>query len=36
MEPGVLFADLRGFTAWCESQPPQAVAQALNQFYATE
>jgi adenylate cyclase len=35
MEVGVLFADMRGFTAWCESQPPQVVANALNQFYAT-
>jgi adenylate cyclase len=35
MEVGVLFADIRGFTAWCESQPPHVVAQALNQFYAT-
>jgi adenylate cyclase len=35
MEVGVLFADIRGFTSWCESQPPEAVAQALNRFYAT-
>jgi adenylate cyclase len=35
MEIGVLFADIRGFTAWCESQPPEAVARTLNRFYAT-
>ena len=35
MEVGVLFADIRGFTSWCESQPPDAVARALNRFYAT-
>jgi adenylate cyclase len=34
MEVGVLFADLRGFTSWCEDQPPEAVARALNRFYA--
>jgi adenylate cyclase len=34
MEVGVLFADMRGFTSWCESQPPQVVASALNRFYA--
>jgi adenylate cyclase len=34
MEVGVLFADIRGFTSWCESQPPEAVARALNRFYA--
>jgi adenylate cyclase len=35
MEVGVLFADMRGFTAWCESQSPEVVAKTLNQFYAT-
>jgi adenylate cyclase len=35
MEVGVLFADIRGFTAWCENRAPEAVAVALNQFYAT-
>ena len=35
MEVGVLFADIRGFTSWCESQSPEAVARALNRFYAT-
>lgn len=34
MEVGVLFVDMRGFTAWCEGQPPELVARALNQFYA--
>ena len=34
MEVGILFADLRGFTSWCEHQPPSAVEQALNRFYA--
>ncbi len=33
MEVGVLFADLRGFTSWCEDQPPSAVERALNRFY---
>ena len=33
MEVGVLFADLRGFTTWCEDQPPEAVERALNRFY---
>jgi adenylate cyclase len=33
MDVGVLFADLRGFTAWCEHQPPSAVERALNRFY---
>ena len=38
MEIGVLFADLRGFTALSESMAPQAVAEMLNGFYgaATE
>jgi adenylate cyclase len=34
MDVGVLFADLRGFTSWCEQQPPSAVERALNRFYA--
>ena len=33
MEVGVLFADLRGFTAWCEGRPPEVVARTLNEFY---
>jgi adenylate cyclase len=33
MDVGVLFADLRGFTSWCEHQPPSAVERALNRFY---
>ncbi len=38
MEVGVLFADLRGFTALSESMAPEAVAEMLNGFYrsATE
>lgn len=38
MEIGVLFADLRGFTALSESMAPEAVAEMLNGFYraATE
>jgi adenylate cyclase len=34
MEVGVLFADIRGFTAWCEGRDPGAVEHALNRFYA--
>jgi adenylate cyclase len=34
MEVGVLFADLRDFTAWCEQQVPEVVEHALNRFYA--
>ena len=34
MEVGVLFADIRGFTSWCESRSPAQVAEALNRFYA--
>jgi adenylate cyclase len=34
MEVGVLFADIRGFTSWCEGQAPEAVERALNRFYA--
>jgi len=34
MEVGVLFADIRGFTSWCEEQAPEAVERALNRFYA--
>ena len=29
----ILFADVRGFTAWAETQPPEAVASALNGYY---
>jgi adenylate cyclase len=35
MEIGVLFADIRGFTAMAESMTPNAVAELLNRFYAT-
>jgi adenylate cyclase len=34
MEVGVLFADIRGFTAWCEGRDPGAAEHALNRFYA--
>jgi adenylate cyclase len=32
-EVGVLFADIRGFTSWCERQAPDAIERALNAFY---
>jgi adenylate cyclase len=31
---GVLFADIRGFTAYSESRRPEEVAQLLNRFYS--
>jgi len=34
MEVGVLFADIRGFTAWSERRRPDEVAAALTEFYA--
>lgn len=33
MEVGVLFADLRGFTAWSGDHTPERVAAALGDFY---
>ena len=33
MEVGVLFADIRGFTAWSSSQPASVVAERVTQFY---
>jgi adenylate cyclase len=30
---GVLFADVRGFTSYSESRPPEEVARLLNRFY---
>ena len=33
MEIGVLFADVRGYTALTESQPPGEVAALMNRFY---
>lgn len=30
---GVLFADIRGFTSYSESRPPEEVARLLNRFY---
>ncbi len=35
MRVGILFADVRGFTALAERQAPDAVADLLNQFYAS-
>jgi adenylate cyclase len=35
MEIGVLFVDLRGFTALSESMAPEAVAEMLNGFYGS-
>src|SRR3954451_7316379 len=34
MEVGVLFADVRGYTALSESRPSAEVAQLMNRFYA--
>jgi adenylate cyclase len=34
MEAGLLFADIRGFTAWSEKHTPDAVAAELTRFYA--
>jgi adenylate cyclase len=34
LEVGILFADLRGFTALAEGQAPDRVAAHLNRFYA--
>jgi adenylate cyclase len=34
MEVGVLFADIRGFTTWCEGRDPIEVERTLNRFYA--
>ena len=33
-EVGVLFADIRGFTAWSEKRSPAEVADSLTRFYA--
>ena len=35
MEIGVLFADVRGFTALSETMAPEAVAEMLNGFYSS-
>lgn len=32
-ERTVLFMDIRGFTSWSETQPPNEVADMLNQYY---
>src|SRR5690348_137580 len=34
LEIGVLFADIRGFTALAEKMEPNEVAELLNRFYA--
>jgi adenylate cyclase len=34
MEIGVLFVDIRGFTAWSSSQPASIVAKRVSEFYA--
>jgi adenylate cyclase len=33
-EVGILFADIRGFTAWSEKRAPAEVADGLTRFYA--
>ncbi len=33
IEVGVLFADMRGYTAFAETRPPEEVARLLNRFY---
>jgi adenylate cyclase len=33
MEVGVLFADIRGFTAWSSSQPASEAAKRITEFY---
>src|SRR5262249_15187057 len=33
-EVGILFADIRGFTAWSEKRSPAEVADRLTRFYA--
>lgn len=33
MEVGVLFADIRGFTAWSSSQPASEAARRIAEFY---
>ncbi len=32
-ERTVLFMDIRGFTAWCEAQPPEQVVAMLNGYF---
>jgi class 3 adenylate cyclase len=34
LQRAVVFLDIRGFTAWAESQPPEAVVGLLNAYYA--
>lgn len=30
----ILFTDIRGFTAWCDTQEPEAVVARLNEYFA--
>lgn len=34
VDRAIVFMDIRGFTAWSEQQPPEAVVGMLNNFYA--
>lgn len=33
IERSILFMDIRGFTAWSETQPPESVVSMLNAYY---
>lgn len=33
-ERAVLFADVRGFTSWCDARPPEDVVAMLGRYYA--
>lgn len=33
VDRAILFMDIRGFTAWSETQPPEAVVSMLNRYY---
>jgi len=32
-ERAVLFADIRGFTCWCEPRPPEEIVALINRYY---
>jgi len=32
-ERAVLFADIRGFTSWCEPRPPEEIVALINRYY---